>query len=81
MKKLKKPMALTMELMVNGESFSRTYNTTITPPDNILAAGNSYLFRAFSNHTFTCSMLYSPVMRKKEELQRKRREEDKIERK
>ena len=43
------PMALTMELMVNGESFSRTYNTTITPPDNILAAGNSYLFRAVIN--------------------------------
>ena len=43
------PMALTMELMVNGESFSRTYNTTIIPPDNILAAGNSYLFRAVIN--------------------------------
>lgn len=43
------PMALTMELMVNGESFSRTYNTTITPPDNSLAAGNSYLFRAVIN--------------------------------
>ena len=43
------PMALTMELMVNGESFSRTYNTTITPPDNILAAGHSYLFRAVIN--------------------------------
>ena len=43
------PMTLTLELLVNGESFSRTYNTTITPPDNILAAGNSYLFRAVIN--------------------------------
>ena len=33
------PMTLTLELLVNGESFSRTYTTP-------LAAGNSYLFRA-----------------------------------
>ena len=40
------PMTLTLELLVNGESFSRTYTTPLTPPNSLLAAGNSYLFRA-----------------------------------
>ena len=40
---------LTLELMVNGESFSRTYTTPLTPPNNLLSAGNSYLFRAVIN--------------------------------
>ena len=39
----------TLELMVNGESFSRTYTTPLTPPNNLLSAGNSYLFRAVIN--------------------------------
>ena len=44
------PMTLTLELMVNGESFSRTYTTPATPPNNLLlSAGNSYLFRAVIN--------------------------------
>ena len=43
------PMTLTLELMVNGESFSRTYTTPLTPPNNLLSAGNSYLFRAVIN--------------------------------
>lgn len=29
------PMTLTLELMVNGESFSRTYTTPLTPPNNL----------------------------------------------
>lgn len=40
------PMTLTLEVLVNGESFSRTYTTPLTPPNSQLAAGNSYLFRA-----------------------------------
>lgn len=43
------PMTLTMELLVNGENTARTYTTTITPPNNNLAGGNSYLFRAVVN--------------------------------
>ena len=43
------PMTLTLELMVNGENFSRTYTTPLTPPNNLLSAGNSYLFRAVIN--------------------------------
>lgn len=43
------PLTLKLELMVNGESFSRTYTTPLAPPDNLLSAGNSYLFRAVIN--------------------------------
>ena len=43
------PLTINSIVKAIGESFSRTYNTTITPPDNILAAGNSYLFRAVIN--------------------------------
>lgn len=43
------PMTVRLELMVNGENFSRTYITPLTPPNNALAAGNSYLFRAVIN--------------------------------
>lgn len=43
------PMTLTLELLVNGESSSRTYTTDLDPPSSILAAGNSYLFRAVIN--------------------------------
>ena len=31
------------------ESFSRTYTTPLTTPNNLLSAGNSYLFRAVIN--------------------------------
>ncbi len=37
------PMTLTLELLVNGESFSRTYPLRLLP-NSLLAAGNSYLF-------------------------------------
>lgn len=40
------PMTLTLELLVNDESSSRVYTTPLTPPNSILAAGDSYLFRA-----------------------------------
>lgn len=40
------PMTLNLQLMVNGESNARTYTTSIVPPNNILAAGDSYLFKA-----------------------------------
>ena len=40
------PMTLTLEVMVNGETSSRNYVASLTPPNFILAAGNSYLFRA-----------------------------------
>lgn len=40
------PMTLEMELLVNGEHMPRTYSAPLTPPNNALAAGNSYLFRA-----------------------------------
>ncbi|MEY8708312.1 fimbrillin family protein [Bacteroides faecichinchillae] len=43
------PMTLTLELLVNGENTIRTYIASVTPPDNNLKGGNSYLFRAIIN--------------------------------
>ena len=40
------PMVLTLELLVNGESNSRTYTVNVPVPDGALKAGNSYLFSA-----------------------------------
>ncbi|CAK7016377.1 MAG: hypothetical protein PARBA_00678 [Parabacteroides sp.] len=42
-------MLLTLELMVDNESTSRTYTVEIPLPDNALKAGNSYLFKALIN--------------------------------
>lgn len=44
--KSSEPMTLTLELMVNGESTSRLYSSPFNPPNNIFAAGNSYVYRA-----------------------------------
>lgn len=43
------PMTLTLEILVNGENTPRTYVSSITPPNSLLSAGNSYLFRAIIN--------------------------------
>lgn len=43
------PMTITLELMMNGENFSRTYTTPLALPNGNFAAGNSYLFRAIIN--------------------------------
>lgn len=43
------PMSLTIEVMVNGERSSRTYNVQVPVPDGALKAGNSYLFEAVIN--------------------------------
>lgn len=40
------PMPVIMELLVNGETTPRTYNTSISLPDGELAGGKSYLFNA-----------------------------------
>ena len=42
-------MLLTLELMVDNESTSRTYTVEIPLPDSALKAGNSYLFKALIN--------------------------------
>lgn len=39
-------MTLTLEVMANGESSSRSYSVQVPVPDGALKAGNSYLFSA-----------------------------------
>lgn len=39
------PMTLTLELVINGETTSRTYEVAVPLPDGELKAGNSYLFQ------------------------------------
>lgn len=43
------PMQVSFDLIINGESTPRTYNTTVDIPDGELAAGNSYRFKAIIN--------------------------------
>ena len=40
------PMTLTLNILVNGENTPRTYTAPIAPPNDNLAAGDSYQFRA-----------------------------------
>lgn len=40
------PMKLTLEILVNDETTSRTYNAEVPVPDGELKAGNSYVFKA-----------------------------------
>lgn len=40
------PMTLTLELLINGETTSRTYEVQVPVPNGELKAGNSYLFLA-----------------------------------
>lgn len=40
------PMTLTLEVMANNESKSRTYSVQVPVPDGALKAGNSYVFNA-----------------------------------
>lgn len=40
------PMTLTLEIMADGENFSRNYTVDVPVPDGALKAGNSYLFDA-----------------------------------
>lgn len=43
------PMKLTLEIMANDETSSRTYTAQVPVPDGALKAGNSYVFKAVIN--------------------------------
>lgn len=44
--KVTTPMQLTLEVTMNSETASRTYNAEVPVPDGELKAGNSYVFKA-----------------------------------
>ncbi|MEG2614020.1 MAG: fimbrillin family protein, partial [Alistipes sp.] len=40
------PLAVSFDVLINGEVTPRTYQVTVPLPDDALTAGNSYRFRA-----------------------------------